>query len=110
MAAKTAAAYASIPFAGPALAAAAVAQNEALIIAAAIPKFADGAVAYGPTLGLFGEYANASRNPEVVAPLDRLRALLGVDGVSGEVDFRLRVRGRDLVAVGNKRNKLTRRS
>lgn len=110
MAAKAAAAYAAIPFAGPALAAAAVAQNEALIIAAAIPKFADGAVAYGPTLGLFGEYANASRNPEVVAPLDRLRALLGVDGGSGEVDFRLRLRGRDLVAVGNKRNKLTRRS
>lgn len=101
-------AHSSIPFAGIAIAAAAVAAMVAIM--AGLPKFADGAVAYGPTLGLFGEYANASRNPEVVAPLDRLRALLGVDGGSGEVDFRLRVRGRDLVAVGNKRNKLTRRS
>ena len=31
--------------------------------------FADGGVVYGPTLGLVGEYAGASSNPEVIAPL-----------------------------------------
>ena len=46
---------------------------------ASISKFADGGIAYGPTLGLFGEYAGAGSNPEVVAPLDRLRSLMGVD-------------------------------
>lgn len=41
-----------------------------------LPKFAEGGIAYGPTVGLFGEYAGASTNPEVVAPLDRLRSLI----------------------------------
>lgn len=47
---------------------------------AAIPKFAKGGIAYGPTLGMFGEYAGASGNPEVVAPLDRLRDLIQPGG------------------------------
>ena len=74
-----------------------------------ISKFADGAVAYGPTLGLFGEYANAATNPEVVAPLDKLRGLIGTDG-GGEVKVRLKVRGRDLVGVSDGRKKLVRRT
>lgn len=41
-----------------------------------LPKFAEGGIAYGPTVGLFGEYAGASTNPEVVAPLDKLRSLI----------------------------------
>ena len=45
-------------------------------VMASVPKFAEGGIAYGPTLGLFGEYAGASRNPEVVAPLDRLRGMI----------------------------------
>jgi TP901 family phage tail tape measure protein len=68
---------------------------------ASIPKFADGGIAYGPTLGLFGEYAGASNNPEVVAPLDRLRSLIGpTGGMGGEVTFR--IEGRTLVGVLNK--------
>lgn len=42
-----------------------------------IPKFADGGIAFGPTLGLFAEYSNARANPEVVAPLDRLKSIIG---------------------------------
>lgn len=43
---------------------------------AAIPKFADGGIAYGPTLGLMGEYAGAANNPEVIAPLNKLKDLI----------------------------------
>jgi len=38
--------------------------------------FADGGIVSGPTLGLVGEYAGASHNPEVIAPLDKLRSMI----------------------------------
>ncbi|WP_060872872.1 hypothetical protein [Myroides odoratus] len=41
-----------------------------------VPKFADGGVVYGPTLGLMGEYAGATNNPEVIAPLNKLKELI----------------------------------
>ena len=71
---------------------------------ASIPKFANGGIAYGPTLGLFGEYAGASTNPEVVAPLNKLKTLIGTNetGMSGEVKFR--IEGRSLVGILNKEN------
>lgn len=47
MAAKSTAAYAYIPFAGPALAAAQITTMQALIAAAAIPKFAGGGIVVG---------------------------------------------------------------
>ena len=69
----------------------------------AIPKFASGGLAYGPTLGLFGEYPGASRNPEVVAPLDRLRSLLrGPEDSFGHVEFE--IRGDRLYGVFNRYN------
>lgn len=43
---------------------------------AAIPKFADGGLAFGPTLGLMGEYSGARNNPEVIAPLNKLKQML----------------------------------
>ena len=50
-----------------------------------IPKFADGGMVYGTTLGIMGEYAGARSNPEVIAPLDRLQAILhNGDGISAE--------------------------
>lgn len=93
-AAKTFAAHAGIPFAGTAIASGFITAQQAAIAAAAIPKFADGGIAYGPALGVFGEYAGAARNPEVVAPLDKLRAIIGDTGGSmeGTVDFRIRAR------------------
>lgn len=64
-----------------------------------LPQFAEGGIAYGPTLGLFGEYAGASNNPEVVAPLDRLRTLIRpADGsLNGKVEFE--ISGRNLRGV-----------
>lgn len=109
-AAKTFAAHASIPFYGTAAAAGFIAAQQATIIAAAVPKFADGGLAYGPTLGIFGEYAGASHNPEVVAPLDRLQALLGVGdgGRGGKVKFE--IKARRLVGVMEKEYNHRRRS
>ena len=75
-----------------------------------LPKFANGAIAYGPTLGLFGEYAGASNNPEVVAPLNRLKSLLGTTdaGMGGKVTFE--IEARKLVGVLERENKLRNRS
>lgn len=64
-----------------------------------VAKFADGGVAYGPALGLFGEYSNAATNPEVVAPLNKLRGMLGTGVGGGRLEVRLKARGRDLVGV-----------
>jgi hypothetical protein len=63
-------------------------------------KFADGGVVFGPTFGLLGEYANASRNPEVVAPLSRLESMLNKNAVSTELYGR--ISGSDLY-LSNKR-------
>ena len=78
---------------------------------ASIPKFANGGIISGPTVGLMGEYAGASNNPEVVAPLDKLRNLLQPAGVTvnGEKTIRLVASGRELSAVINLENLLNRR-
>ena len=38
--------------------------------------FAQGGIVSGPTNALIGEYPNASTNPEIVAPLDKLTAII----------------------------------
>lgn len=102
-----AASVSAIPVVGPVLAIAAVASVLAAL--ASIPKYAEGGLAYGKTLGIFGEYANASTNPEVVAPLSKLRDLIEpAGGVGGEVIFR--IAGRDLEGVLNKRSQVNRRT
>ena len=99
------------PWAWIAFAALGLAQLTAMIISVKdVAKFADGGVAYGPTLGLFGEYANAATNPEVVAPLDKLKSILNVEGGGGDMKIELRARGRDLVGVSNKRKRLLKRT
>jgi hypothetical protein len=94
---------ASIPYVGPILAVAAVASVLAAL--ANLPKFANGGLMYGPTLGIMGEYAGAANNPEVVAPLSKLRQLISTegDGLSGKVVFRQR--GRVLEGVLERENR-----
>lgn len=41
-----------------------------------VPTLASGGIAYGETMAVVGEYANARSNPEVVAPLDKLQELM----------------------------------
>lgn len=101
-AATTFSAHAAIPFAGIGIAAGLVALMIGTL--ASIPKYADGGIAYGPTVGLFGEYAGASHNPEVVAPLDRLRSLIAPQqSGGGQVEFR--IEGRQLVGILNKESR-----
>lgn len=87
--------HSEIPFVGFAIAAAFVAAMLGVMLS--LPKFAEGGIAYGPTLGIFGEYSGASTNPEVVAPLDKLRDIIGGEGVNGRVMFR--IQGRTLVGI-----------
>ena len=106
MAAETAAAYASIPFAGVALAAGQIAALEAMIIAAGIPKFANGGIVSGATIGMMGEYAGASTNPEVIAPLNKLKSLLKLDeGGTGNSEVTFKIKGDELVGVLSNHNK-----
>jgi hypothetical protein len=101
------ASLADIPFAGFAIAAGLVAAMIAVM--AKLPKFAKGGIAYGPTLGLFGEYGGASNNPEVVAPLDRLRSLIEPQGgMGGRVEFE--IDGRKLRGVLRRVENLSDRS
>jgi hypothetical protein len=62
-------------FLGPTLAAAGAAGVKALFNS--IPAFADGGIISGPTLAQVGEYRNASSNPEVIAPLNKLKDMIG---------------------------------
>ena len=74
-----------------------------------LPKFASGAIAYGPTMGLFGEYSGAQNNPEVVAPLNKLRNLIQpTGGMGGVVEFR--IDGRMLRGVLNKVDRYNQRT
>jgi hypothetical protein len=71
--------------------------------------FADGGIVSGPTLGLVGEYPGASSNPEVIAPLDKLKGMLkGMGNESGYVASTT-ISGRDLALVIERYNKDSKR-
>lgn len=63
-------------------------------------KMANGGIVSGPTMGLMGEYPGASHNPEVVAPLDKLKTLIG-GGQGGTFVLR----GQDLLLSVNRAQK-----
>lgn len=70
-----------------------------------IPQFANGGIVSGRTLAEVGEYGSASRgNPEVIAPLNKLKSMLGETG-GGNISGEFRMRGDDLVAVVDKANR-----
>lgn len=108
-AAEYMAAHAYIPFAGYGIAAGFTAAMLATVAAAGVPMLASGGLATGPTLAMVGEYAGASGNPEVIAPLDKLRSLLPEPG-EGVGNLEFRIKGDDLVAVYNRRTNKVRRS
>ncbi|MCS2664534.1 hypothetical protein NXV45_12095 [Phocaeicola vulgatus] len=93
------AAHAYIPFAGAGIAAGFIAMMQGLVASVAVTPFANGGIVYGPTLALMGEYAGAKSNPEVIAPLNKLKSLIGNNGGGGGGVYELKVKGRDLVAV-----------
>jgi hypothetical protein len=53
------------------------AAQVATIASTPIPAFAEGGIVSGPTVGLMGEYAGANTNPEVIAPLNKLKDMIG---------------------------------
>lgn len=63
--------------------------------------FANGGIVSGPTMGLIGEYPGAKSNPEVVAPLDKLKDLMAGSGSGGTFVLR----GQDLVLAMSRSEK-----
>ena len=70
--------------------------------------FAEGGIVSGPTLGLVGEYPGASSNPEVIAPLDKLKGMLNMNNNSGFVAS-TSIQGRDLAIILERYNKDSKR-
>lgn len=72
--------------------------------------FADGGIVSGPTLGLVGEYSGARNNPEVIAPLDKLRSMIAeTGGGAQEVTVTGRISGNDIELISERgRNNLRR--
>lgn len=74
-----------------------------------VPAFAEGGIVSGPTLGLMGEYPNARSNPEVIAPLDKLRGMLKSGDNSTGFIASTSIQGRDLAIVLERYNKDSKR-
>lgn len=103
----------SVPLVGVALAVivgALAAAQIATIIAQPLPALAGGGLAMAPTLAMVGDNKNARIDPEVIAPLSKLKEMLFGAGDSGEVKPILVLRGDDLYysqqRVGRKLNRI----
>ena len=69
-------------------------------------KLAKGGIISTPTMGLMGEYPGARSNPEVVAPLDRLKSMMGGTNTSRvDVAGEFTLRGQDLVVALQRANR-----
>jgi len=76
-----------------------------------VTAFADGGIVYGPTKALIGEYAGAKADPEVVAPLSKLKSIIGKGSSDNpirrnniDVSGRFEIEGDKLVRVINREN------
>ena len=69
-------------------------------------KFANGGIVSAPTMGLMGEYPGAKSNPEVIAPLDKLKNMIGNTGGRQQVEVggAFEIRGQDLVVALERAN------
>lgn len=54
----------------------------ATIVATPLPALAEGGLAFGPTQAIVGDNFGAGVNPEVIAPLDKLKGMLGMETVN----------------------------
>jgi tape measure domain-containing protein len=70
----------------------------------AAPKLAQGGLAYAPTMAMVGDNRNARVDPEVIAPLSKLKSMLGdVGGMGGVLETR--ISGNDLIILLNRSQK-----
>lgn len=67
------------------------------------PKLAKGGLAFGPTMAVVGDNRGASYDPEVIAPLSKLKGMLGDVGVGGVLETR--ISGNDLIILLNRSQK-----
>jgi hypothetical protein len=78
-----------------------IAAGAAQAAAIQATPFANGGIVSGPTLSLTGEYPGAKSNPEVIAPLSKLKGMIGDvagnGGGSTHVTGQFKVEGQDLV-------------
>ena len=72
------------------------AAQVAAIASTPIPAMADGGLAFGPTLAQVGEYKGASANPEVIAPLDKLKSIIGENGGTQKIEIFGKISGNDI--------------
>jgi tape measure domain-containing protein len=89
----------ALAVAGVAGAGAAVLFNT-LLNKVAPPKLAQGGLAYGPTMATVGDNRNARVDPEVIAPLSKLKGML--DGGGSPYILTTRVAGSDLLVIMEK--------
>jgi tape measure domain-containing protein len=87
----------------PAIAAAAGGVARSLIMKIGAPKLAEGGLAYGPTMATVGDNRNARVDPEVIAPLSKLKSMMGDMGVGGTLETR--INGNDLIILLNRSQK-----
>ena len=69
-----------------------------------------GGIVSGPTLAMVGEYGGAGRNPEIIAPLDKLRGMLQPSGGVDLSSVEFKIKGRTLVAILDKEINISKRS
>lgn len=82
------------------------AQTAAQIAVINAQSFAKGGIVYGETLATVGDYAGARNNPEIIAPLDKLKNLMGSS--MGMSDVKFVIEGDKLVGIlQNENNKYT---
>jgi tape measure domain-containing protein len=87
----------------PAIAALAGNLGKSLIMKIGAPKLAEGGLAYGPTMATVGDNRNARVDPEVIAPLSKLKSMMGDMGVGGSLETR--ISGNDLIILLNRSQK-----
>jgi hypothetical protein len=74
-----------------------------LISKIGLPKLAQGGLAYAPTMAMVGDNKNSRVDPEVIAPLSKLKSMMGDMGVGGSLETR--ISGNDLIILLNRSHK-----
>jgi len=87
----------------PAIAGLAGSLGKSLIMKIGAPKLAEGGLAYGPTMATVGDNRNARVDPEVIAPLSKLKSMMGDMGMGGVLETR--ISGNDLIILLNRSQK-----
>ena len=87
----------------PAIAAAAGGVARSLIMKIGAPRLAQGGLAFAPTMAMVGDNRNARVDPEVIAPLSKLKSMMSDVGIGGTLETR--ISGNDLIILLNRSQK-----